>query len=110
MKKNLNCILAFLPIVCLVVGIALVIIASLVGAMVGEGFLLIICSIFSLLGFVIVVIGVLACFAVMVYFGILVCKRKDIEVSMKVLWCVMLYFLNILIFPVCYFVVLRKAQ
>lgn len=110
MKKNLNCILAFAPLVCVIAGIVLVMISGIVGGIVGEGAVLVICSILSILGFILVFAGVIATLVVMVYFGILVCKRKDIEVSMKVLWCVMLYFLNILIFPVCYFVVLRKAQ
>lgn len=110
MKKNLNCILAFAPLVCVIAGIVLVMISGIVGGIVGEGAVLVICSILSILGFILVFAGVIADLVVMVYYGVLVCKRKDLEVGMKVLWCVLLYFFNILIFPICYFVVLRKEQ
>ncbi len=110
MKKNLNCILAFAPIACLLVGMVLSIASSIIGSIGGEGFLVIIGVIGSLLGFVLVFAGAILCLGMIVYFGILVCKRKDLEVGMKVLWCVLLYFFNLFTFPICYFVVLRKEQ
>ena len=105
MKKVLSCILSFLPLVL----IAFVIIAYIVAAMViGEGIMTTpeIIAVICLL--LIAVVAVLLTFVLMIIYIVKACKNPALSTGMKVLWVFVLYSFNVLVFPVFWFIYIRK--
>lgn len=58
--------------------------------------------------FVGAVVTVIAVYGVMIWQIVGVIKNKNVETFQKVVWCLFLYFLNVFVFPVYWFVFLRK--
>ncbi len=105
MKKALSCILSFLPLVL----IALTLILFLVfGIFIGEGTLNVWQTIVMLFLVAMELIGVLLALVLIVLYIIKACKNPNISTGMKVVWCLLIYNLNIFVFPVYWFLYIRK--
>ncbi len=59
-----------------------------------------------LLGFTLVLVAITI--AAMTYFIVKACKNPKLTGGMKAIWCVLLYQLNVFVFPVYWFLYLRK--
>lgn len=55
-------------------------------------------------------IGVLMCWVDIFWFIYMAIKNKQLDNNMKIVWCVLLYLLNIFVFPVFWFMVIRKEE
>lgn len=64
-------------------------------------------ALFLLIG---AILAVIAVYGVMIWQFVGVIKNKNVTNFQKVVWCLFLYFLNIFVFPVYWFVFLRKEQ
>lgn len=104
MNKVLSCVLCFLPAVLFVVSIAMIIIFSVV---VGEGTVAGASAIFAIIMLLTAVLCVVAVYGVMIWLIIKTCKNGNITGGMKAAWVVMLYLLNIFVFPVYWFIYIR---
>ena len=106
MKKVLSFILCILPFIlffgtCIpLLGIS---IAEEMGMMTEESIMGI--SILLLIGAILAVISV---YGVMIWLIIKTVNKQDMSTTGKVVWCVCFYFLNIFVFPVYWFVYIRK--
>lgn len=105
MKKGLSCILSFLPLVMIVLTFV-VLFAMLIifgeGTMTtGQTILMIGLLIFEL-------IGVILTFVVMIWYMIKTYKNPEFTTGMKILWFVLLYCFNLFVFPVYWFMYVRK--
>lgn len=105
MKKALSCILSFLPLVMIAGTFIVLFIAILVfgeGTMsTGEIILMIGLILFELL-------GVALTFFMMIWYMIKTFKNPGFTTGMKVLWCILLYCFNLFVFPVYWFLYVRK--
>ncbi len=109
MNKMLTCIASLAPIVGVGLGIVMAIMVAFIGE--GTGFAGAIAGYGFIIGsFVFVLIGVAMCWVDIIWFIVLTCKRKDWDTSMKVIWCIMIYMLNIFVFPVYWFLYLRVDE
>lgn len=105
MKKVLSCILSILPIVM----IAITFIVALVFLMiVGEGTLTTGQTIFMICLFAFELIGIALTFFMMVWYMIKTCRNPEFSTGMKVLWCALLYCVNLIAFPIYWFLYVRK--
>ncbi len=105
MKKVLSCILSFLPLLL----IAFVIIAYIVAVLViGEGIMTTPEIIAMICLLAVAVVAVILTFVLMIWYMIKACKNPDLSTGMKVLWCALLYCFNLLIYPVFWFMYIRK--
>lgn len=108
MKKILSCLLSFLPLVLFAI-IMFYIIFSEISPLFWETteppFWFVFLEVFMLIFGVLMVIAV---YAVMIYYIVIACRSPYLDTSMKTLWCILLYLLNALVFPVFWFVVIRK--
>lgn len=109
MNKKLTCIASLAPIVGVVFGfIGMVIIAfameetEVAGAIFGVGGMMV--------SFLLILIGVIMCWVDIIWFIVLTCKRKDWDTSEKVIWSIVLYMLNIFVFPVYWYLYLRTED
>lgn len=104
MKKVLSCILSFLPGILLLISLMSVIYISLYmeGEIRGEDMALAISMIVTSL------LAVIACFGVMIIYVIKVYKNPQMSSGTKIMWYICLYFFNVLIFPVFWFIYIRK--
>lgn len=105
MKKGLSCILSFLPLVMIVLTFV-VLFAMLIifgeGTMTtGQTILMIGLLIFEL-------IGVILTFVVMIWYMIKTYKNPEFTTGMKILWFALLYCFNLFVFPVYWFMYVRK--
>lgn len=105
MKKVLSCILSFLPLVMMALTFLVFFIAILIfgeGTMSsGESVLMIGLILFEL-------IGVALTYVIMIWYMIKTCKNPGFTTGTKVLWCLLLYFFNLFVFPVYWFLYIRK--
>ena len=62
----------------------------------------------SLLLVVGAILAVIATYGVMIWLIVKTAKKQDMGTGEKVVWCVCFYFLNIFVFPVYWFVYIRK--
>lgn len=107
MKKVLSCILSFVPLVMYVALILLTIpVAIFAGAEVqGTEIVVLVAVIFVV---VLSILFTVSTFGVMIYFIVLTVRSQNLDSSMKIMWCVLLYFLNVYFFPVYWFVYIRR--
>ncbi len=105
MKKGLSCVLSFLPLIIIVLTFVV-----LFGALMifGEGAMSTGQTIFMIGLILFELIGVILTYVVMIMYMIKTCKNPEFTTGMKILWCVLLYCFNIFIFPVYWFMFLRK--
>ncbi len=104
MKKTLTCIAAFTPIVGVVLGFVLMIIGMFLTETPSESMGLVL----SIAAFVMVLIGVIMCWVDIIWFIILAVKNPQLESTMKLVWGILLYMFNIFVFPVYWFMYIRK--
>ena len=101
MNKALSCILSFLPAI-LVFGT--VILFAVFGIVVGtEGTMGVGATIFMILLLIFEFVGVILALVM-----IKACKNPNLSTGMKVLWCILIYSFNLFIFPVYWFIYIRK--
>ena len=104
-KKALSCILSFLPVVMIASTLIVFLIAFLIfgeGTMsTGEIILMIGLLLFELL-------GVALTFFMMIWYMIKTFKNPAFSTGTKVLWCILLYCFNMFVFPVYWFLYVRK--
>ena len=107
MKKALSCILSFLPLVMIALTFIVLLVALLIfgeGTMsTGETILMIGLILFEF-------IGVALTFFMIIWYMIKTCKNPEFTTGMKVLWCVLLYCFNLFVFPVYWFLYVRKED
>jgi len=104
MKKVLSCILSFLPgitfIIAAIAGLYMSFFAS--GPMsTGE-------TIFALLMVGFAFVAVILTYGVMIYYIVKTCKNPQLSGGMKILWVALLYCLNVLVFPIFWFMYLKN--
>lgn len=104
MKKVLSCILSFIPAISLFIAIVTIIVFSIKAETNVNFFDLYLVILMSAL----VILAVVSCYAVMIFYMVKACKNPNLTTGTKVLWCVLLYFLNIFIFPVFWFKYLKN--
>ncbi len=106
MKKGLSCLLCWLPLVLFCCSYIPLIIVSIMGEMgIVEDSTLGLLMIFILFG---VILSVVAVYGVMIWLIIKTVKNATLDTAAKVLWSIGLYALNMLIFPIYWFVLIRK--
>lgn len=104
MKKVLSCILSFIPAISLFISIASAIALSLKGdTYIDPSDMYLVVLIFA-----ITILAVVSCYAVMIFYMVKACKNPYLTTGTKVLWCVLLYFLNVFVFPVFWFIYLKN--
>ena len=106
MKKVFTCILSILPMIAMflyTVGLVALGIASEEGLVYGSTE-----DVFVLLMFVLTIFLLIVVFGVMIYFIIHACRNPQLVTGMKVCWCFLLYQFNVFVFPVYWFIYLRK--
>ncbi len=107
MKKVVSCCLSFVPVVMIVLTFVVLLLAMLIfgeGTMsTGEVILMIGLLLFEL-------IGVVMTFVMMIWYMIKTCKNPEFSTGIKVLWCALLYCFNMFIFPVYWFMYVRKEE
>lgn len=105
MKKVLSCILSFMPLLL----IAFVVIAFMVASIfIGEGNMSTPENIAMICLMLVAVVAVILTFVLMIVYIVKAFKNPDLSTGMKVLWCALLYFFNLLIYPVFWFMYIRK--
>lgn len=106
MNKALSCFLSFLPAI-LVFGTLILfavfgIVAGMEGTMgAGETIFMIFLLVFEF-------IGVILALVMIVWYMIKACKNPNLSTGMKVVWCFLIYSFNLFIFPVYWFIYIRK--
>ncbi len=108
MKKILSCLLSFLPLVLFAISMFFIFfmeISSLFWETTEPPFWFVFLAVFMVIFTLLMVIAV---YAVMIYYIVIACRSPYLDTSMKALWCILLYLLNVLVFPVFWFVVIRK--
>ena len=105
MKKALSCILSFLPLLLIAFSLILLLVF---GIIFGEGTLTAIQTIIMILLLAMELIGVLLALTLIVIYIVKACKNPDISTGMKVAWCFIIYSFNIFVFPVYWFIYIRK--
>lgn len=55
-------------------------------------------------------LGVIICWVDIIWFIVLTCRRKDWDANKKVIWSVVLYMLNVFVFPIYWFLCLRTEE
>lgn len=109
MNKTLTCIASLAPIVGVVFGFGgMMIIAFMLEDAETAGALLSVGS--MMFSFILIFIGVIMCWVDIFWFIALTCKRKDWDTSKKVIWSIVLYMLNIFVFPVYWYLYLRTED
>ena len=106
MNKTLSAILSFAPLVLLIIACAGLFITSfalgmdneLVGGARVAMILILICEI----------VAVIATFGMMIWYIIKTCKNPNFTSGEKVLWVILLYMLNIFVFPVYWFMFVKN--
>ena len=104
MKKVVSCILSFLPGILLLISLMSVIYISLYmeGEIRGEDMALAISMIVTSL------LAVIACFGVMIFYAVKVYRNSQMSSGTKIVWYICLYFFNVFVFPVFWFMYIRK--
>lgn len=108
MNKTLSAILSFAPLVLLIIACAGLFITSfalgmdneLVGGALVAMILILICEI----------VAVIATFGMMIWYIIKTCKNPNFTSGEKVLWVILLYMLNVFVFPVYWFMFVKNEQ
>ncbi len=106
MKKVFTFILSIIPLIATVIyTVALVIfgIASEEGMIYGSAEDIVV---LLMLGFTLLFVAAL--FGVMIYFIVHACRNPQLATGMKVCWCFLHYQFNVFVFPVYWFIYLRK--
>lgn len=105
MNKGLSCVLCFLPGVLFAIALVLMGVCSVgaVGTM-GEGEIAILTILMLLTAF----LSVVAVYGVMIWLMIKTFKNSNLTTGVKVVWCIVLYALNLFAFPVYWFVYIRN--
>lgn len=104
MKKVLSCILSFLPLI------------TLFGAVLGIFVFMLFTTdpmsdveiFFAILMVAGAFVAVFLTYFVMIWYIVKICKRKDIQIAVKVIWCICLYYFNVFSFPVFWFMYIRN--
>jgi len=106
MKKGLSCLLCWLPLVLFCCSVIPLLFVSVMGEMgMMEESTMGILLIFIFFG---AILSVVAVYGVMIWLIIKTVKNETLDVTAKVLWSIGLYCLNMLIFPVYWFMYIRK--
>lgn len=105
MNKALSCILCFLPGVLFTIALVMIGMCSIAtgGTMAGS-----VSAIFIILMMLASLLSVIAVYAVMIWLMIKTFKNPNITGGVKVVWTIMLYALNMLVFPIYWFVYIRR--
>lgn len=101
-NKWFTCFLSFAPIV--------FIILSFVGLICGTDSSGEISPLIGISCVMITLLGVIIGWFDIIWFIVLTCRRKDWDTSKKVIWSVVLYLLNFLVFPIYWFLCLRTED
>ncbi|MBO4980321.1 MAG: hypothetical protein J6C84_00270 [Lachnospiraceae bacterium] len=98
MKKTIMGILAFAPIVLIILGFAILFIMRMGVALDEplEGA----AQFCGVLAVIFVLVAVALCYVDIVWFIVLACKNQRFDITQKVVWAIGIYMLNIFIFPV----------
>ena len=62
---------------------------------------------FAIFVFLIAILAVIVIYGVMIWLIVKTIKNKDFTTAKKVVWCICLYYLNIFVFPVYWFMYIR---
>lgn len=103
MKKIMSCLLSFSPLITLVVSMVLLFGTSIVGGIIGEQTVPWWLMIFMILATILAFAAVILTFVVMIMYIIKTCKNTELSAEKKVIWCIVLYFLNVFAYPVFWF-------
>ncbi len=105
MNKVLSCFLCFAPIVLLVMYVGLLLFYMMF-AMGGAPTGLVMGILIGIM--ILIVLYIVALYGVMIWLSVRTCKSSTIEGGMKAAWVVMFIFVNVLIYPVYWFVQIRQ--
>lgn len=106
MNKVLSCILSFMPAVLVFGALLMFFVFYLIAG--DESTMTAAETIIAFLILGIEFIGVILTFVLMVWYMVKACKNPYLSTGMKVLWCFLLYFFNLFIYPVFWFIYIRK--
>lgn len=106
MSKGLSCFLCWLPLVLYIVAVipmCVVAVGSEMGMFADEMVLAV-----AILMLLVAILFVVATYGVMIWLIVKTVKNSQMEGAIKVVWCICLYFLNVLAFPAYWFIYIRK--
>lgn len=104
MKKAMSCLLSFLPLIFLIISMIGIIKLAAVESQTLYGAEALGAMFYVFCAFVAVVL----CYGVMIWYIIKTCKNPEFTTGTKVGWGVALYFLNVFVFPVYWFMYISK--
>ncbi len=107
MKKILTCIASVVPLLGMGIG-AIMAFGSIIflGEMMEDP----VTTVLYFLGLAIMMIGGLMCWVDIVWFIVIAVKNKKLSDMQKLVWGIVLYMVNVLAFPVFWFMVIRKEE
>ena len=106
MKKVMSCIMSFLPLVSMIIVIAILV---TFGISIDNNIYLGSAERTVVIGLTIIMllyIGFMT--GVIIYYIVKACRNSQLSTGMKVFWCFMFYQFNVFVFPVYWFMYIRK--